>query len=69
MVRLKNLSWTDKSKLKIQINHDDQVYHIDLKKGHDLSIKKGFFLEMRQYSMELNNLKYFHSILEILLVI
>ena len=38
MVRLKNLSWIDKNKLKIQINHDDQVYHINLKKGHDLSI-------------------------------
>ena len=42
MVRLKNLLWIDKSKLKIQINHDDQVYHIDLKKGHDLSIKNDF---------------------------
>ena len=42
MVRLKSLSWIDKNKLKIQINHDDQVYHIDLKKGHDLSIKNDF---------------------------
>ena len=42
MVRLKNLLWIDKSKLKIQIKHDDQVYHIDLKKGHDLSIKNDF---------------------------
>ena len=28
--------------MKIQINHNDQVYNIDLKKGHDLSIKNDF---------------------------
>ncbi len=28
--------------MKIQINHNDQVYHIDLKKGRDLSIRNDF---------------------------
>ena len=28
--------------MKIHINHNNQVYHIDLKKGHDLSIRNDF---------------------------
>ena len=28
--------------MKIQINHNDQVYNIDLKEGHDLSIRNDF---------------------------
>ena len=36
------MSWTDKNKLKIQINYNDQVYHIDLEKGCDLSIRNDF---------------------------
>ena len=28
--------------MKIQINHNNQVYHIDSKKGHDLSIRNDF---------------------------